>query len=113
MGIAAVDENIAVVQQRQELLDHIVHSLSRFDHHKHLARLFEVRHQLFKAVAANDIFSGSASVYEFIYFFRRAVEHGHGEALGLHIHDQVFTHNGKADQTNICFFHLCTLAFPL
>ena len=113
MGVAAVDQNISVAQQRQELFNHIVHGLSRFDHHKHLARLFQIVNQFFETVAADDIFSGGSAVYKFVHFFRRAVEHGHGEALRLHVHDQVFTHNGKADETNICFFHLCTLAFPL
>ena len=113
MGIAAVNENIAVVEKRQKLLDHVVYSLSRFDHHKHLARLFQIVNQFLETVAADDVFPGGSAVYEFIHLFRRAVEHGHGEALRLHVHDQVFTHNGKADETNICFFHLCTLAFPL
>ena len=113
MGVAAVDQNISVAQQRQELFNHIVHGLSRFDHHKHLARLFQIVNQFFETVAADDIFSGGSAVYEFVHFFRRAVEHGHGEALRLHVHDQIFAHDGKADQTNICFFHLCTLAFPL
>ena len=113
VGIAAVNENIAVVEQRKKLLDHIVYGLSRFDHHKHLARLFQIVNQFFETVAANDIFSGGSAVDELVHFFRRAVEDRHSEALRLHVHDQVFTHNGKADETNICFFHLCTLAFPL
>ena len=113
VGVASVDENISVAQQRQELFNHIVHGLSRFDHHKHLARLFQIVNQFFETVAADDVFPGGSAVYKFVHFFRRAVEHGHGEALRLHVHDQVFTHNGKADETNICFFHLCTLAFPL
>ena len=113
MGVAAVDQNITVVKQRKKLLDHVVHGLSRFDHHKHLARLFQIVNQFLETVAADDVLAGSASVYEFIYFFRRAVENRHSEALGLHVHDEVLPHHGKADQTNICFFHLCTLAFPL
>ena len=95
------------------MLDHIVYGLSRFDHHKHLARLFQIVHQFFKAVAADDVLARGSAVYKFIYFFRRAVENRHREALRLHVHDQIFAHDGKADETNICFFHLCTLAFPL
>ena len=113
MGVAAVDQNITVVEQRKKLLDHIVYGLTGFYHHEHLAGLFQTVHQFFEAVAANDVFPDGSAVYEFIHLFRRAVEYGHGEALRLHVHDQVFTHNGKADETNICFFHLCTLAFPL
>ena len=113
MGVAAVDQNITVVEQRKKLLDHIVYGLSRFDHHKHLARLFQIVNQFFETVAADDVFPGGSAVYEFIHFFRRAVEHGHGEALRLHVHDEILAHHGKADQTDVCFFHLCTLAFPL
>ena len=113
MGIAAVDQNITVVEQRKKLLDHIVYGLSRFDHHEHLAGLFQIVNQFLETVAADDVFSGGSAVYEFVHFFRRAVEHGHGEALGFHVHDQVLTHDGKTNEANICFFHLCTLAFPL
>ena len=119
VGIAAVNENIAVVEKWQKLLDHVVYGLSSFDHHKHLARLFQIVNQFLETVAADDVFPGGSAVYKFVHFFRRAVEHGHGEALRLHVHDQVFTHNGKADETNICFFHMyvspyrCTRALPL
>ena len=95
------------------MLDHIVYGLSRFDHHKHLARLFQIVHQFFKAVAADDVLARRSAVYEFVYLFRRAVENGHSETPRLHVHDQILAHDGKANQTNICFFHLCTLAFPL
>ena len=113
MGIAAVNENIAVVEKWQKLLDHVVHGLPGFYHHEHLARLFQIVNQFFETVAANDIFSGGSAVYKFVHLFRRAVENGHGEALRLHVHDEILAHHGKADQTDVCFFHLCTLAFPL
>ena len=95
--VTAVDENVAVVQQRQELLDHIVHSLSCLDHHEHLARFFQIVHQFFKAVAADDVLTCGSAVDEFVHLFCRAVENRHSEALGLHIHDKVLAHDGKSD----------------
>lgn len=49
------------------MLDHIVYGLSRFDHHKHLARLFQIVNQFFETVAADDVFPGGSAVYEFIH----------------------------------------------
>ena len=50
---------------------------------------------------------------ECIHLLRAAVIYGDGEAFGLHVHRQVFAHDGEADQADIRFLHLCTLAFPL
>ena len=105
MGVAAVNEDITVIQQRQELFNHVVHSLACLDHHEHLARRFEACDQLFEAVAADDVLSYGPAVYKLINLFRRAVENRHREALGLHVHDEVFAHDGKANEANICFFH--------
>ena len=113
MRVAAVDEDIAVVQQRQELFDHVVNGIARFDHHEHLAWFFQIVNQFFKAVAADDVFPGGSAGDKLVHLFGRPVENRHGEAFGLHVHDEIFAHDGKADQTNICFFHRCTLAFPL
>ena len=97
MGVAAVDQNITVVEQRKKLLDHIVYGLSRFDHHKDFAGLFQIVHQFFKAVAADDVLTCGSAVDEFVHLFCRAVENRHSEALGLHIHDKVLAHDGKSD----------------
>ena len=107
MRITAVDQNIPVIQQRQELLDHIVHSLPRFDHHEHPARLFEPCHQLFKRMAADDIPARCTPGYEVVRFFRRAVEHGHREASGFHVEGQILAHDGKADQADIRLLFHC------
>ena len=49
--------------------------------------------------------SGGPALDEFVHLVRAAVVDGDGEAVRLHIHRQIFAHDGEADQTDICFFH--------
>ena len=105
MRVAAVDDDVAVLQKRQKPVDHAVHGAARLDHNKDLAGLGEALNQLLQAVAADDVFAGGAAIDKVIHLGGGAIEDGHGEALGLHVHDQVFIHNGKADQADVCLFH--------
>ena len=63
MRIAAVDEDIAVIQKRQKLLDHVVDRIAGLDHHEHLAGLLQIVHQFFKAVAADDVLARGTATY--------------------------------------------------
>ena len=117
MAVAAVDEDIPLVQQRKELIYKLIHSAACLDHHEHLARLFKRGNKLLKTMRADDILSGRAAGDKFVHLLGVTVIHRDREALGLHIHDEIFTHHRKADEADIRFFihavHLFTLALPL
>ena len=105
MGIAAVDDDIALFQVRDDLLDKIVHRLAGLHHQHHLARLFQIGHEFFDGIGADDVLALGAAFHKFGHFLRRAVVHRHGEALAFHIHHQVLAHYGQPDETDIRFFH--------
>ena len=46
VGVAAVDDDVARLQQRLQLVQHLVDRLARLDHHPHAARPLQHRHQL-------------------------------------------------------------------
>jgi hypothetical protein len=104
--VAAVDENVARLQQRNQLLDHFIHCAAGLDHHEDFAGLFQIRRQFLKTAAADNGLSGCAAGYERIDLRDRAVVHRDSEALRRHVHDEVFSHDGKPNQADICFFHV-------
>ncbi|MPM62593.1 hypothetical protein SDC9_109469 [bioreactor metagenome] len=111
--VAAVDDYIARFKDGEQFFNVLVHRLPGLDHEHDLARRAQRVLEFFQRAAADDIVLFSAAFHKLIHLFRRAVVHRNGEPLRLHVHDQVFAHHGEPDQTDIRFFHLFTLAFPL
>ena len=115
MAVAAVDEDITGFQIGDHCVDQLVHRTSCLDHHHDLPGPLQIVRQFLQAVAADDIFTLGTAFRKIVHPGCGPVVHRHREALGLHIHYQVFTHHRKADQADIRFFHihyLFTLALP-
>ena len=61
---------------------------------------------LFDGVGADDLRALGGVVQELVDLGRRAVEGDHGEAVVVHVQDQVLAHDGQADQCDVCrLFH--------
>ena len=107
VGIAAVDDQIARFQERQQVLDELVHRLARLDHQHDLARPLQQLHHLFDGVSAQD--GGAALgcvVQKLIDLGDRPVEGDHRVSVVVHIHNQVLAHDCQTDQSDICrLFH--------
>ena len=88
------------------MLDHCVHRRAGLDHAEDLAGLLEVVGELLDRVAADDVLAFRASVDEGVNLFDGAVVARHGEALRLHVHDEVLAHHGEPNQANVSFLHL-------
>ena len=117
MAVSAVDEDIIIIQQGQQLFDHVVYGLSCLYHHKHLTRALQLAGKLLQRMAADDVLSGSTTGNKPIGFLRCTVIYSHSESLGFHVHHKVLAHDGQADQSDICFLHYfssyrCTRALP-
>ena len=110
MAVAAVDEDIAGLQDGQKLVYETVYRLSGLDHHHDLPGLLQIIRQLLQGAGADDVLPLGATLHELFDLLGGAVEHGHGETFGLHVHHQVFAHDGQTDKANIRFFHH---VFPL
>ncbi len=103
MRVAAVNNDIALFQVRDELVDNLVNGLPRFHKDHDLAGTLEVGGQFFDAVAADDVFVLATAIDEVVDLFDGAVVHRHAESLALHIEHEVFTHDREADEAHVHF----------
>ena len=101
MGVAAVDQNVARLEQGGDLLDHLIDRWASLDHHHHFPRTFQHGDQLLDGVAADDPLPLGPAGEEVIDPRQRAVVHGNRVAVALHIKHQVLTHDSQADQADI------------
>jgi len=63
-------------------------------------------------VAAGDVAALGLVVDEVIDLGNGPIENGYGEAVIVHVQDQVLAHDRKADQADVAFF-VAHVPFPL
>ena len=97
MAVAAVDDDVTRLEDRQELLDEVIDSLTGLDQKQDLSGSLEVVGKFLDAVASDDVLAFGPSVGEVVHLLHGAVVDCDGEALGLHVHDKVLAHDGKSD----------------
>ena len=100
-GISAVDDDIALLQQRGELIDDSVHRRPRFHHDHGFARAFQRANEFLDRTRRLNIFVSAAPSRKFVCHFRRAVEDRDGESFRFHVQDEVFAHHSETDEANI------------
>ena len=105
MGVSSIYNDVARLQNLQQLVNQSIHRAACLHHQKYLSGFFQRIRQFFQAVAADNMFTGGPPLHKGIHLFRRPVKNRDGKTLGLHIHNQVFAHDRQTDQTDICFFH--------
>ena len=112
MGVSAVDDDVTLVEQGDQLLDEVVHGLSGLDHQEDLAGALERSHEILEAVGSVDVLALAASFDESVNLFYRAVEYTDVEAFAFHIEDQVLAHYGKTDESDVrnSFHFICSLS---
>ena len=104
--IAAVNDDVARFEMRQELLDEFVHRLAGLDHDHHAARAFEQRDQFRERMRADDLGALGFAAEELIHLGHGAVEDGHGEAVVVHVENEILAHDGQSDQCDVSLsFH--------
>ena len=81
---------------RNKKLDKIIHRFAGLYHKHDPARRFKAVHQLFYGICAYYIFAGCTAVYKPFDLGGGTVVNRNGKALALHIHNQIFAHNGEA-----------------
>ena len=74
--VAGVDDDVALVEQRGELLDHGVHRLARLDHHDDLARGLQRGDEVFGRLTAGERALVAVLLHELRRLRRRPVVHG-------------------------------------
>lgn len=95
------DDYIALVEQRNEAVYHGVDREPAFIIIMTLRGSRAKQSKLLKRISADYILSLGSAVDEIRNLLSSSVENGDGEALALHIHNEVLAHYGKADKTYI------------
>src|SRR6185312_818854 len=109
--IAAVDDNVASLKMRQEMLDELIHRLACLYHQHHAAWALELRHHFLNRMRADDFGALGFIRQEMIHLFHRAIKSDHGESVIVHVQNQVLAHYRQSNQCNISFgFHFRILS---
>jgi hypothetical protein len=99
--VAAVDENVAGVQQRQQSIDQLIHRPARFHEHDYLARTAEGGDEFLDAARGDEILAAAAASHQVIDARDAAIEHRDAKSLALHVQRQVLAHHGEADEADV------------
>ncbi len=109
-AVAAVDDDVVLVQKRDELLDDGVHGIAvgvlhggGLHHDVDFARGGQALDEFFQGVGTDEGFAGVFGD-EFIRHAGCAVIDAHLEAAALHVENEVLAHHSEADQSEVTFF---------
>ena len=105
MRVAAIDNDVARLHFGYQQFNEIIDWLACLDHQHDLVRPLQIGDQLFDTVRADDVFAFTTTIHKIIDFAHGTVETGDRESLALHVQDQIFTHDGKTDQTDVSLLH--------
>ena len=86
---------------REELFDEFVHGFAGLDEHHHAARLLEHGNHFRDRVRAEDFGALGLVGEERVHFFRGAVVSDDGEAVVVHVEDEILAHDGQTDQCDV------------
>ncbi len=101
-GVSAVDDDVALFENRQELVDQGVDRRAGLDHQHNLARLFQESHEFLERSRSDD--PGLAlgrSGKKLVGFFIGPVMHRDRETFVVHVEDKVLPHDRKPDNADI------------
>ena len=100
-AVATVDDDVTLLQQGNELLDHGIHGAAGLDHDHGLAGTGEGGDELLEGLGRDDVLPLGAALGELLGHGRGAVVDADGEALALHVEDEVLAHDGEADEADV------------
>lgn len=108
-AVAAVDDDVALVEEGDELLDHRVHGVTvavlhrgGLHHDLDLPGSGQALHELFQSLRAHQFLTRMLRD-ELVRRGGRAVENGNLEAAAFHVKDKVLAHHGQADESEVAF----------
>ena len=108
--VAAIDDDVALVEQRDELLDDRIDGSAGLDHDHDLARCGERLDEFLEAFCAHKFFARMGGD-EFVGDRGRAVIHRNLEAAGFHIEHKILAHDGQSDQSEVALIHVVIAGF--
>jgi len=108
-GVAPIDDQIAFLEEREQLLNDIVNRPARLHHQHDLARPGERVHQLLERITTLDALAPGLPGQELARALDSAVVNRHRKAVPLHVQYQVLPHHRQPDQSNRIFTHFVLL----
>ena len=106
IGIAAVNDNIALLQQRSQRIQHGIHRRPRLDHQNDLPGPFQILHQLFQTVRRLQTGIAAKIFHKLIRFGCGSVKNKNRNIFTRQVSRKVSPHNSQTDQADFCFFGL-------
>ena len=101
-GVAAVDDDVARLESRGELVDHRVGRAAGLDEDDRFAGLLEGGREVLDGGAAGELARGlRVFLHELVGLGGRTVIHRDREAVVGDVEGEVLTHDGQTDETNV------------
>lgn len=101
--VTTVNDDVALLDATlvQEELNEVVDGLAGHDEHHHTAGLLELGAELLDGVSTNDRLALGLVLKEAVDLGDSAVEGNNSEAVVSSVEDQVLTHDGQTDETEV------------
>ena len=105
--VAAVDDDVALLEMRHDLVDRLVDDVAGLDHEHDAARSLEHRAELRNGMRADDCGAFCLVGEEIVDLRDGSVEDRDLESVVVHVEHQVLAHDREADQSDIAssFWH--------
>ena len=104
--VAAVDDDVALVEMRDQLLDEVIHRLAGLDQHHHAPWRLEFGDHFFNRMRAKHLGALGFVGEEVINLVGGTVVDDDGKTVVIHVQNQILAHDGKANQCDVSFlFH--------
>ena len=101
MSIATINQDVARLKQGGQFVNHTIDRRACLDHDHDLARSLERGDQVFDRMSTDEFLALASTVDKLVNLRRRPVEDSHGIAAAFHVENQVFAHDGEADQADV------------
>ena len=99
--VAAIDDDVARLQVRQQFLDHLIDRLTGLDHDDDGARLGDRGNEFRDRLRRREAAFGAMLVDQFVGAGAVAVEHGDAKALASGVAGEIGAHHGETEHANI------------
>ncbi len=110
--VAAVDDDVALLEMRQQLLDHLIDRVAGLHHQHDAPRPLQHFREFFDGMRADYLRALGFVVDELVDFGNGSIEDRHFVSVVVHVQDQVLAHDGKADQSDVTEFILHVRDLP-
>lgn len=101
VGVTTVNDDVTLLEVRLELSNEVVDGLTGLDEEDDSPRPLELSAELLNGVGANDVGALSLVRKEVVNLGDGSVVGTDLEALVVHVKDQVLTHDGQTNKTNV------------